>query len=144
MFNSKKSNFKITIIFLFLFTVILGLSNNLNAKELQSAKIGVNKFAWYAALQTVNFMPLISADPFSGVVITDWYSVTNKERFKIVVYILEGGLSSQTVAVKLFKQVKVSSTWEDVTVSQNMISQIEDSILNTARELKINNSIGAK
>ena len=31
----------------------------------------VNNFMWHAALDTLSFMPLASADPFGGVIITD-------------------------------------------------------------------------
>src|SRR5437016_375303 len=36
--------------------------------------ITVNTYLWRATLDTVAFMPLSSADPFGGVIITDWYS----------------------------------------------------------------------
>src|SRR5919197_5001636 len=36
--------------------------------------IGVNSYLWRASLDTIAFMPLASADPFGGVIITDWYS----------------------------------------------------------------------
>src|ERR1700749_4178963 len=38
------------------------------------AGIGVNAFLWRGALDTLSFLPLTSADPFGGVIITDWYS----------------------------------------------------------------------
>lgn len=38
-----------------------------------SSGIGVNSFLWRASLDTVAFMPLVSADPFGGVILTDWY-----------------------------------------------------------------------
>ncbi len=36
--------------------------------------LGVNSYLWHASLDTLAFMPLQSADPFGGVIITDWYS----------------------------------------------------------------------
>lgn len=36
--------------------------------------LGVNTHLWRASLDTISFMPLVSADPFGGVIITDWYS----------------------------------------------------------------------
>ena len=47
--------------------------------------IGVNSFLWRASLDTISFMPLSSADPFGGVIITDWYSPpeTTRERIKL-------------------------------------------------------------
>ncbi|MCZ6608114.1 MAG: DUF3576 domain-containing protein, partial [Alphaproteobacteria bacterium] len=52
--------------------------------------IGVNSFLWRASLDTISFMPVNSADPFGGVIITDWHASpeTPGERFKLNVYIL--------------------------------------------------------
>src|SRR5256885_16714133 len=36
--------------------------------------IGVNSYLWRAAIDTVSFAPLLQANPYSGVFITDWYS----------------------------------------------------------------------
>ena len=53
--------------------------------------IGVNSYLWRAALDTVAFMPLASADPYGGVIITEWYVNPEKpdERFKVTIYILD-------------------------------------------------------
>jgi hypothetical protein len=37
--------------------------------------LGVNGFLWRASLETLSFMPLLSADPFGGVINSDWYAV---------------------------------------------------------------------
>ena len=42
--------------------------------------IGVNGFLWRASLDTLSFLPLTSADPFGGVIITDWYARRRKAR----------------------------------------------------------------
>ena len=46
--------------------------------------LGVNAYLWRASLDTLSFMPLASADPFGGVIITDWYSppAAQGERFR--------------------------------------------------------------
>ena len=49
-----------------------------------SSGIGVNSFLWRASLDTVSFMPLASADPFGGVIITDWYSSEEKPTIVVV------------------------------------------------------------
>ena len=53
--------------------------------------IGVNAFLWRATLDTVSFMPLASADPFGGVILTDWHSTATSpnERYKLNFYILD-------------------------------------------------------
>jgi hypothetical protein len=54
------------------------------ASDGTAAAIGVNGYLWRATLDTLAFMPLASADPYGGVVITDWYTNPEKpdERFK--------------------------------------------------------------
>ena len=73
--------------------------------------IGVNDLLWRASLDTVSFMPLISADPFGGVIITDWYSPpqTPEERFKVNIYILGRALRADGVRATVFPPAK--SRW---------------------------------
>src|SRR5262245_27724856 len=68
--------------------------------------VSVNSYLWRASLDTIQFMPLASADPFGGVIITDWYSPPEspEERFKINVYILDRRLISDGVRAAVFKQ----------------------------------------
>lgn len=121
------------------------LTGFVNAKTATSKqppfKPGVNKFAWYAALQTVNFMPIAAADPFGGVILTNWYGVSANTRYKIDVYINEGLLTANAVTVKVFKQSKNGSNWVDEPISAEVAGKIEDAILTTARQLKIENSL---
>ncbi|NCO03770.1 MAG: DUF3576 domain-containing protein [Alphaproteobacteria bacterium] len=104
-----------------------------------STGIGVNSFLWRATLDTVSFMPLSSADPFGGVIITDWYSSAEKpnERFKVNAFILDKQLVSNGVKVKVFKQEQIRGAWKDVAVSKETETQMEDAILTRARQLRV-------
>lgn len=104
-----------------------------------SSGIGVNSFLWRATLDTVSFMPLASADPFGGVIITDWYSSEEKpnERFKVNAFILDKQLVSNGVKVKVFKQTETRSGWKDVAVTKETEIQMEDAILTRARQLRV-------
>ena len=84
-------------------------------------------------------MPLASADPFGGVIITDWYSAPEKptERFKVNAFILEKQLVSTGIEVKVFRQVKSGSSWTDAKVTDEMATRLEDSILARARQLRV-------
>ena len=42
--------------------------------------MGVNAYLWRGALETMGFMPLASADPFGGLIITDWYQPAGARR----------------------------------------------------------------
>ncbi|MDR0484583.1 MAG: DUF3576 domain-containing protein [Alphaproteobacteria bacterium] len=129
--------------FIYVFLLLLSFSATTFAAE-TPYKIGVNRFAWYASLKLVNFMPLVSADPFAGVIITDWYSLSETEKYKMDIYILEENLTSNTVQVKVFKQIKSGGTWVNTAVSSDVATKLEDAILNTARQLRIQYLLGEK
>lgn len=101
--------------------------------------IGVNSYLWRASLDTVTFMPLASADPFGGVIITDWYTAPEKpdERFKVNIFILDKQLRSDGVKVKVFRQISKGGKWVDSTVADNTGPQMEDAILTRARQLRV-------
>ncbi len=105
------------------------------------AGIGVNSFLWRASLDTLNFMPLASADPFGGVIITDWYSdpTTPNERFKATVYILDTRLRADALNVSIFRQTQSNGAWVDATVDPDTEIQIENAILTRARQLRLSN-----
>jgi hypothetical protein len=103
------------------------------------AGIGVNSFLWRASLDTLNFMPLQSADPFGGIIITDWYSdpTTPNERFKATVYILDTRLRADALNVSIFRQTQANGAWTDATVDPETEVQIENAILTRARQLRL-------
>ena len=87
-------------------------------------------------------MPLASADPYGGVVITEWYANPEKqdERFKCTVYILDTRLRADGLAVTVFKQVKdASGNWVDSAASDQTSTDIENAILTRARQLRLSN-----
>jgi len=101
--------------------------------------IGVNSYLWRASLDTVSFMPVNSADPFGGVIITDWHSLpeTPRERFKMNVYILGRSLRADGVRVSVFRQVQDPyGTWQDAPIEENAGVKVEDAILTRARQLR--------
>lgn len=101
--------------------------------------LGVNAFLWRATLDTLSFMPLVSADPFGGVIITDWYSPPQAagERFKATAYVLGRQLRSDGVRVQLFRQVQQNGQWLDVPAAGSTNSEMEDRVLARARELRV-------
>ncbi|MDR3498373.1 MAG: DUF3576 domain-containing protein [Parvibaculum sp.] len=107
----------------------------------QGNGIGVNSFLWRASLDTISFMPLASADPFGGVIITDWYQdpKTPGERFKITVYIMDRRLRADGVKVSVFRQTRdAKSGWIDAATNVQTGEQIENAILVRARQLRMN------
>jgi hypothetical protein len=101
--------------------------------------LGVNSYLWHATLDTLAFMPLASADPFGGVVITDWYVAPNTpdERLKVTIYIMDRSLRADGLKVVVFRQTRVNGNWGDAQASADTAHKLEDAILTRARELRL-------
>ncbi len=101
--------------------------------------LGVNRYLWHATLDTLSFMPLSSADPFGGVVITDWYSAPENpnERMKLTIYILDRRLRADGIRVAAFRQTRSDGGWVDAQVNTETPTKLEDAILTRARELRL-------
>lgn len=101
--------------------------------------LGVNAYLWRGALDTLSFMPLASADPFGGVIITDWYAPPGdvNERFKATAYILGRELRTDAIRLSLFRQVRQDGQWLDAPVSPTTVGEITDKILARARQIKV-------
>lgn len=116
-----------------------------SAPKASEGAIGVNAYLWRATLDTLAFMPLASADPYGGVVITDWYVNPEKpdERFKATVYILDTRLRADGLNVTIFKQTKdAGGNWVDAASATQTETDIENAILTRARQLRLSNING--
>ncbi len=100
--------------------------------------IGVNSYLWRAAIDTLSFAPLISADSGGGVIVTDWYSRPGNagERVKLTVSILDRDLRADALRVAASRQVNQSGTWVNAPVSAATVQKLEDIILTRARDLR--------
>ncbi|MET0294500.1 MAG: DUF3576 domain-containing protein [Phenylobacterium sp.] len=109
------------------------------------ATIGVNAYLWSATLATLSFMPLVSADPYGGTVITDWYVNPEQpnERLKVTVYILDARLRADGLNVSVFKQVRdAAGGWTDAPTAAQTETDLENAILTKARQLRLSNIRG--
>jgi hypothetical protein len=125
--------------------VVLG-PNKANKQQEADAALGVNAYLWRGALDTLGFMPLASADPFGGVIITDWYSppTTSGERFKATAYVLGRQLRADGVHVVIFRQVQQGGQWTDAPINPATAADIENKVLARARELRADAAAGVK
>lgn len=101
--------------------------------------LGVNSYLWHATLDTLAFMPLASADPYGGVIITDWYSAPQSadERMKVTIYILDRRLRADGLKIAVFRQTRSAGSWADAQVNPETATRLEDAILTRARELRL-------
>lgn len=105
----------------------------------ETGSLGVNSYLWRATLDTLSFLPLASADPYGGVVITDWYANPAKadERLKATVYILDTRLRADGISAAVFRETLVNGAWTPASVSPDTNIALENAILAKARQLRL-------
>ncbi len=113
-------------------------------------KGGVFDFAssnplWRASLDTINFLPLISANYSGGIIISDWYSANSEnESIKITIRFLTNEIRADALEVKVFtKQCGIQSNCVITESDGQIIKELKKNILKKAaiyeKELKANN-----
>jgi hypothetical protein len=93
--------------------------------------VEVNKYIWRAALEVLDFLPIESVDPFTGVIVTGYGTPPGSGRaYRATVYIQDPALDARSLHVAL--QGKGGGA-----VSAETQHAIEDAILSRARQLRI-------
>ncbi len=95
---------------------------------------------WRATLKSLDFLPLQNSDYSGGVIIYDWYSQTNnpKEQIKISVQFLNNELRSDSIKITAHKKIcETTDRCSNSTLDQNFANSIKESIITSARILKI-------
>jgi len=101
---------------------------------------GTSNVLWRATLKTLDFIPLSSVDYGGGLVVTDWYSEPGKsnEQIKIQIRFLSNEVRSDSIEIKSFKKICTTNVnCGNTSLSENFNNEIKNSILNTARIIKI-------
>lgn len=106
---------------------IFGLFGNTSS----NTTVEVNKYIWNAALDVLNFLPIESVDPFTGVIVTGYGTVPGGNRaYRATVYVNDPALDARSL--KLAMQTKGGGA-----VSPETLKAVEDAILSRARQLRI-------
>jgi Domain of unknown function (DUF3576) len=106
--------------------------------DTKTVSAGINAYLWRGALDTLSFMPFASADPFGGVIITDWYQppTTAGERFKVTAAILGPEMRADALNLSVFRQVQQGGAWVDAPVQPNIATDLAGKVLARARALR--------
>ncbi|MDC0094138.1 DUF3576 domain-containing protein [Alphaproteobacteria bacterium] len=120
----------------------ISLSDLMNPQDSKGINVNVNGYLWRASLDILSIAPLISTDAFGGTIITDWYVNKNikNQRLKITAYIKTSELRSEGINVKVHIQNFKNNSWSETFTNKNLEIQIENNILNKARNLRLNSN----
>ena len=115
------------------------LGENNNSSQISTLGMPINPYLWKASLETINFMPLSSTDPFAGTIITDWYTTENKldERCKLNIFINGLDFKTKNLKVSSFCQSLKNNQWVNMPSDTEDNTKLENVILNKAKKLKL-------
>jgi hypothetical protein len=104
----------------------------------------VNPYLWQAALEAVEFMPLLVSDSAGGVVSTDWYEDAGykNERYKFNILIKSMKLEKSALKVVAFKQIYKDARWQDVKVNSAVAAEMRDNIFSKAQQFQAQDKSG--
>lgn len=92
--------------------------------------VAVNRYLWAASLDVLNFLPIQSVDPFTGVIVTGYGTPPGGSRaYKATIYITDPALDARSLNVALQTRSGAASVETQRAV--------EDAILSRARQLRI-------
>ena len=100
---------------------------------------------WRASLDTISFLPLISANYSGGIIISDWYTGGNEnEAIKITIRFLTNEIRADALEIKVFqKRCGVQSNCAITENDGEIVKDLKKNILRKAaiyeKELKANN-----
>lgn len=119
---------------------VFGVVNNQGENNvIGGATLPINTYLWKASIETINFMPLSSTDPFAGTIITDWYTSESntQERCKLNIFIMGKELKTENLKVSSFCQVLKNNQWVNLAPNSEDNIKLENAILNKAKKIKL-------
>lgn len=92
--------------------------------------VAVNRYIWNAALDVLDFMPVQSADPFSGIIVFGYGTPPGSNRaYRATVFVQDPALDARSLRVALASRSGPAPV--------ETVRAIEDAILTRARQLRI-------
>jgi hypothetical protein len=118
-----------------------GIFGNIGKKDSNtSVDFAKSNVLWKATLKSLEFLPLINADYSGGIIIYDWYSLSEKpkEQIKVTVQFLDNELRTESIKILAHKKICENiNNCSNSVIDENFSNSIKSSIISTARILKI-------
>ncbi|MFY0595350.1 MAG: DUF3576 domain-containing protein [Cognatishimia sp.] len=100
-------------------------------KDNTDITVKVNKYIWAASLEVLDFLPVDSIDPFSGVITTGFGTPPGGgQSYRATVLVRDPALDARSLHVSLQKR-------NGRAVADSTVRAVEDAILARARQLRI-------
>jgi len=104
------------------------------SRDVGDVSRAANKYLWNASLETLSFLPLEQADPFSGVLVTGWGSAPgSSQQYRATIYVAGPALDATSLKVAVFRR----SGSREIPAASATSHEVENAILSRARQLRI-------
>ena len=98
-------------------------------REDPATTVRVNKYIWQAAFEVLEFLPIETVDPFTGVIVTGWGRAPGSDQeYKATVLVSDPSLDVRALRMSLLTR--------EGPASEATVTAIEDAILTRARQLR--------
>ncbi len=92
--------------------------------------VNVNRYLWNASLDVLNFLPIQSVDPFTGIIVTGYGTPPGGGRaYRATIFVTDPALEARAL--------RVSLQTRNGPVATGTTRAVEDAILARARQLRI-------
>jgi hypothetical protein len=96
-----------------------------------NTRVEVNKYLWQASLEVLDFLPIETVDPFSGVIVTGYGAPPGGGRaYRATIYVQDPALDARSLKIALTAR-------GGGAVDETTVRAVEDAILTRARQLRI-------
>ncbi len=103
-------------------------------RDVSDVSRAANKYLWNASLETLSFLPLEQADPFSGVLVTGWGTAPgSSQQYRATIYVAGPALDATSLKVAVFRR----SGSREIPATSATALEVENAILSRARQLRI-------
>jgi hypothetical protein len=110
-----------------------GIFSLFNDADDPNVTVAVNRYIWNATLDILDFMPIESADPFTGVIVYGFGTPPGGgQAYRATVFVRDPALDARSLSVALVGRSGPAST--------ETVRAIEDAILTRAREMRVRDS----
>lgn len=98
-------------------------------REATREPVKVNRYIWQAALDVLDFMPIETIDPFSGVIVTGFgVPPGGKIQYRATIYVIDPALEARSL--------RISVQTKSGPVKAATLEEIENAILSRARQMR--------
>ena len=121
-------------------------NSNKSGKRGTTYDFATSNIVWRATLESLDFVPLQSANYSGGVLITDWYSndINSNESIKIEVRFLSDKASPSSLKIISYKKICINSNCKIAKLSESFNEKLLTSIMSKVRELKVKDALNKK